>query len=355
MGLPTTKLFPLSRVMKRAIDMLGAIRLLDLPAPLFVYAALLIKLDSPGPIFFKQTRLGKGMREFTLLKFRTMHVDTDAAAHRDFIAATMSFRAAAGANGLYKLSRDDAITRVGRWLRRTSLDELPQLLNVLRGDMSLVGPRPCLAYEVERFAPHHFERFLVPAGPHRPVAGRSAGARELRRGARDGRRVRRRTGRSASTSRCSSGHRSQLVATGERRHDPATARRLGRRRRARLLGPEPRPKVLHELPDVEVAYVCDLSEEALDRVGRRYPAVRRQRDLTTYSTMPTVDAVVIATPVSTHYRLARAALEAGKHVFVEKPLAGSSGEALELVELAARTGSRPHARPHVPLQPAGQL
>jgi len=72
--------------------------------------------------------------------------------------------AIADPNGLYKLDRADAVTRVGRWLRRTSLDELPQLWNVLRGDMSLVGPRPCIPYEIEHFAPHHFERFLVPAG-----------------------------------------------------------------------------------------------------------------------------------------------------------------------------------------------
>jgi lipopolysaccharide/colanic/teichoic acid biosynthesis glycosyltransferase len=76
----------------------------------------------------------------------------------------MNARARVGVNGLYKLDRRDTVTRVGRWLRKTSLDELPQLWNVLRGEMSLVGPRPCLSYEVEHFAPHHFDRFLVPAG-----------------------------------------------------------------------------------------------------------------------------------------------------------------------------------------------
>ncbi|TMJ93151.1 MAG: sugar transferase [Actinobacteria bacterium] len=104
------------------------------------------------------------MREFTVLKFRTMKASTGDTAHREYIRGTMTAAAVPGANGLYKLERDDSVTRVGRWLRRTSLDELPQLLNVLRGDMSLVGPRPCLSYETESFAPHHFERFLVPAG-----------------------------------------------------------------------------------------------------------------------------------------------------------------------------------------------
>jgi lipopolysaccharide/colanic/teichoic acid biosynthesis glycosyltransferase len=126
--------------------------------------AVAIRRDSDGPILFRQTRLGMNMREFTILKFRTMRAGTSDVAHRNNVRATMDPRAPAGENGLYKLEPADAVTSIGRWLRKTSLDELPQLINVLRGDMSLVGPRPSLPYEVEYFAPHHHERFLVPAG-----------------------------------------------------------------------------------------------------------------------------------------------------------------------------------------------
>jgi lipopolysaccharide/colanic/teichoic acid biosynthesis glycosyltransferase len=133
-------------------------------APLFLYAAWRIKRESPGPVFFRQKRFGVGMKEFTALKFRTMRVDADDAPHRDFIRQTMTSHASAPPNGMYKLDRGDVVTPFGRWLRRTSLDELPQLINVLRGEMSLVGPRPCIPYETDEFAPHHFERFLVPAG-----------------------------------------------------------------------------------------------------------------------------------------------------------------------------------------------
>ena len=163
-GLPAAKLFPFSRLIKRVIDVVGATVGLLIASPLFAYSAWRIKRESPGPVFFRQQRLGLGMHEFTALKFRTMKVDTDESAHRDYIKATMSAAAAPNSNGLYKLDRSDAVTPFGRWLRKTSLDELPQLLNVLRGDMSLVGPRPCLAYETENFEPHHFERFMVPAG-----------------------------------------------------------------------------------------------------------------------------------------------------------------------------------------------
>ena len=163
-GLPSPKLLPFSRSLKRAVDIAGSLALLTVTAPIFAVAAWCVRRDSPGPVFFRQQRLGIGMQEFTALKFRTMRTDTDDAEHRDFIRKTMTAQALPHSNGIYKLDRSSAITRSGRWLRKTSLDELPQLLNVLRGDMSLVGPRPCLRYETEHFRAHHFERFNVPAG-----------------------------------------------------------------------------------------------------------------------------------------------------------------------------------------------
>jgi lipopolysaccharide/colanic/teichoic acid biosynthesis glycosyltransferase len=163
-GLPSPKLLPFSRTIKRAIDLVGASLLLVLTSPIFAIAALQVRRDSPGPIFFRQLRVGKGMETFSALKFRTMQTGTDESAHRAFIQATMDAKASPTASGLYKLDRSDAVTSSGRWLRKTSLDELPQLINILRGEMSLVGPRPCLEYELENFAPHHFERFNVPAG-----------------------------------------------------------------------------------------------------------------------------------------------------------------------------------------------
>jgi exopolysaccharide biosynthesis polyprenyl glycosylphosphotransferase len=163
-GLPPVRLSRSSLLFKRAVDLVGATVGLLIAAPFFPVIALLIRLDSEGPVFFRQTRLGLEMREFPVLKFRTLRVDTDVEAHRAYIAQTMDASAAPNANGLYKLDRRDTVTRVGSWLRRTSLDELPQLVNVLRGQMSLVGPRPCIDYETRYFAAHHYERFLVPAG-----------------------------------------------------------------------------------------------------------------------------------------------------------------------------------------------
>ena len=163
-GVPPTRLTPTARAFKRAVDIaLSAIALLAL-SPLLAYIALRIRRDSAGPVFFRQTRLGLNQREFTALKFRTMKVDTDQEEHRAYIREISRSGVATNGNGLFKLERRDAITPFGHWLRKTSLDELPQLINVLRGDMSLVGPRPCIPYETETFEQHHFDRFLVPAG-----------------------------------------------------------------------------------------------------------------------------------------------------------------------------------------------
>jgi|SRR3954468_2866536 len=163
-GVSTARLTPAAKVAKRTIDIaVSAVALLAL-APVFAYFAWRIKRDSPGPVFFRQTRLGLHMREFTALKFRTMKADTDQSEHRAYIHSISQPGAGTNGNGLFKLERSDAITPFGSWLRKTSLDELPQLINVLRGDMSLVGPRPCIPYETETFKEHHFDRFLVPGG-----------------------------------------------------------------------------------------------------------------------------------------------------------------------------------------------
>jgi exopolysaccharide biosynthesis polyprenyl glycosylphosphotransferase len=163
-GLPSVRITRTSRWLKRSFDLLVAVPLLVLVSPVFAYAAIRVRRSSPGPVYFRQERLGMNMRPFTMLKFRTMLVDVDQSVHEEYVRQTMDPSAVPTANGMYKLSRDDSVTPIGRWLRRTSLDELPQLLNVVRGEMSLVGPRPCIPYETQYFEPHHFERFLVPQG-----------------------------------------------------------------------------------------------------------------------------------------------------------------------------------------------
>jgi exopolysaccharide biosynthesis polyprenyl glycosylphosphotransferase len=167
-GIPLVTISPRRRSaaalrVKRALDVVGASMGLILTAPLFAWAAWRIPRESPGPAFYRQIRLGQDMREFTMLKFRTMTAGADESSHQAYIEQAMNGQAA-GDGELYKLDRRDVVTPTGRWLRRTSLDELPQLLNVLQGAMSLVGPRPCLAYETEYFAPHHYERFVAPPG-----------------------------------------------------------------------------------------------------------------------------------------------------------------------------------------------
>jgi lipopolysaccharide/colanic/teichoic acid biosynthesis glycosyltransferase len=148
---------------KRMLDVVGSAALLVILLPILVLLTILVKLTSSGPIFFRQDRIGASGKPFTMLKFRTMRVGADHELHRQFVTAFIKSGAAAspsGDSGLFKIDNDPRVTFVGRVLRKTSLDELPQLLNVLRGDMSLVGPRPPLSYEVEQYKRWHYRRVL---------------------------------------------------------------------------------------------------------------------------------------------------------------------------------------------------
>ena len=148
---------------KRGLDIFGSMMLLLALAPAFLVIAALIKLTSRGPVFFRQVRVGQDAKPFTILKFRTMYANADHALHRDYVSWFIQASGQAqnnGHNGVFKMTHDPRITTVGRVLRKTSLDELPQFLNVLTGEMSLVGPRPPIPYELEQYKPWHCRRVL---------------------------------------------------------------------------------------------------------------------------------------------------------------------------------------------------
>jgi lipopolysaccharide/colanic/teichoic acid biosynthesis glycosyltransferase len=151
-------------IVKRLLDVAGSLALLIVLAPLLLLISALVKLTSRGPVFFKQSRVGLNARPFTMLKFRTMRVNVDHGVHQQyvswFINSSGRTTETENDNGLFKITNDPRVTAVGRILRKTSFDELPQLLNVLRGEMSLVGPRPPLHYEVEEYKPWHRRRVL---------------------------------------------------------------------------------------------------------------------------------------------------------------------------------------------------
>ena len=154
---------PVYDALKRVLDVVGSLALLIVLAPLLVLIAILVKSKSRGPVLFRQVRIGEMMQPFTMLKFRTMTVNADHTLHHEFVSSFINAggaRSGPGTNGVFKLTNDPRVTPVGRILRKTSLDELPQLWNVLRGDMSLVGPRPALAYELEQYKPWHRRRVL---------------------------------------------------------------------------------------------------------------------------------------------------------------------------------------------------
>jgi lipopolysaccharide/colanic/teichoic acid biosynthesis glycosyltransferase len=156
-------------VVKRAIDIALASALIILAAPLLLLLWCLVRSTSTGPALFRQERLGRDMRPFTMLKLRSMYTDNDDRTHRDYVTTMLSAEEAeeevpARNNALFKLTGDPRVTPLGAWLRRTSLDELPQLINVLRGDMSLVGPRPMLPWEAQLLAAPYRRRFTVKPG-----------------------------------------------------------------------------------------------------------------------------------------------------------------------------------------------
>ena len=162
-------------ICKRVVDVVLAALLLPLVLPLMLLVSVLIKLDSPGPIFFVQSRIGVKRRikrgrttwelyRFAFYKFRSMINDADPTPHQTYFENFRLGSINAGQGRPFKLTKDSRLTRVGAILRRTSLDELPQLLNVLKGEMSLVGPRPALPYEVALYDEAHFERFRALPG-----------------------------------------------------------------------------------------------------------------------------------------------------------------------------------------------
>ena len=157
------------RFSKRAFDTVVAAVGLVLISPLLAVIAVLIRFGSPGPVIFRQRRIGENGRPFTMFKFRSMRADADPQLHQAYVTRLIQQNlgpadlAAEGAKSL-KLAADPRVTRVGAFLRQTSLDELPQLFNVLRGEMSLVGPRPHIAYEVELYQAWHKRRLTAPPG-----------------------------------------------------------------------------------------------------------------------------------------------------------------------------------------------
>lgn len=158
---------PLEIKLKRMIDVATSIIGLILLSPLFLIVAIMIKLDSSGPVVFAQKRIGKNGREFIFYKFRSMYKDCDHSLHKDYMAKLISSKREddlKGEAGCFKIEDDPRVTRVGRFLRKSSLDELPQLINVLRGEMSLVGPRPAISYEVDMYEHWHMKRLSVTPG-----------------------------------------------------------------------------------------------------------------------------------------------------------------------------------------------
>jgi lipopolysaccharide/colanic/teichoic acid biosynthesis glycosyltransferase len=154
----------LSLLVKRVMDVVGSGAALLLLSPVFLVLAVLVKSTSKGPIFFRQQRVGRYGVNFQFLKFRSMYVSTDAAIHKEYVRNFIAGKASASTDGtqktVYKITNDPRVTWIGKFMRRTSLDEIPQFWNVLSGEMSLVGPRPPIPYEIEAYDIWHRRRLL---------------------------------------------------------------------------------------------------------------------------------------------------------------------------------------------------
>ncbi|HEY4778936.1 MAG TPA: sugar transferase [Solirubrobacterales bacterium] len=168
--------------LRRLFDLVFAGALILILSPLLIGVAVAVCLDSRGPALFRQRRVGLGQREFTLFKFRSMRLDADPRGHQEYVTALIKGSDEdaerlpdGGKKDLYKLAVDNRITPVGRWIRKWSLDELPQLFNVVLGHMTLVGPRPAIPYEVAEYPTWYLERFNVKPGltGYWQVSGRS--------------------------------------------------------------------------------------------------------------------------------------------------------------------------------------
>jgi lipopolysaccharide/colanic/teichoic acid biosynthesis glycosyltransferase len=155
-----------ARVMKRGIDIAGSLLALIVASPFLILIALIIKATSEGPVLFRQERIGQYGRKFTFLKFRSMYVSNDHTIHEEYVKRLIagdvgSERENGRRPEVFKLTNDPRITRFGRFLRKTSIDEVPQFLNVLAGSMSLVGPRPPVPYEFQAYAMWHRQRLVA--------------------------------------------------------------------------------------------------------------------------------------------------------------------------------------------------
>src|SRR6266480_4753010 len=267
-------------VLKRSMDILLATALIILLLPLLLLIALLIKLDSPGPVIFTQERVGAKrqklgrqrvwlVQNFKFYKFRSMVQDADPSLHEAYIKDFVEGRAqpTPESGGKFKLTNDPRVTRVGCFLQKFSLDELPQLFNVLKGDMSVVGPRAVPTYEVAGYRPRHHHRFAAMPG----ITG-YWGMNYVR--------------------------------------------------------------IFNELTESRVVAVCEQCPERLKEVARRFPNVYLTTQIEDVISQPDVQAVIVCTEATSHYNVTRRLLLAGKHVLVEKPLTTTSSDAQKLIELA---------------------